>query len=264
MDRGRGGAGRDSGGGRRDRRGSGQRAGVGPGLQRERRAAADQPAHLPGRRAAQQRVTATCWTRCARRAPATSPRLAAPRRSATARSPPPSSTTRLREGQPRWAVVAATTGALIRAKGASASAKLADPGLYSVTFDRDVQRLRDPGDDRRPRAPTRSRPGARSAPGAARTTPTSSPSAPPPWTRTAAPVDIDAGQQPALPRDRPLLGREPARGRRQLSRAPSARRARRAGWGARASRSASCRRRPPGVAPSRPPGSWGRGRTRRR
>jgi hypothetical protein len=44
----------------------------------------------------------------------------------------------LREGQPRWAVVAATTGALVRAKGASASAKLADPGLYSVTFDRDV------------------------------------------------------------------------------------------------------------------------------
>ncbi len=46
--------------------------------------------------------------------------------------------TTLREGQPRWAVVAATTGALTRAKGASAAAKLADPGLYTVTFDRDV------------------------------------------------------------------------------------------------------------------------------
>lgn len=46
--------------------------------------------------------------------------------------------TAVREGQPRWAVVAATTGTLTRGKGASASAKLADPGLYSVTFDRDV------------------------------------------------------------------------------------------------------------------------------
>lgn len=46
--------------------------------------------------------------------------------------------TAVREGQPRWAVVAATSGTLVRAKGASASAKLADPGLYSVTFDRDV------------------------------------------------------------------------------------------------------------------------------
>lgn len=46
--------------------------------------------------------------------------------------------TAVREGQPRWAVVAATTGALTRAKGASAAAKLSDPGLYSVTFDRDV------------------------------------------------------------------------------------------------------------------------------
>ena len=44
----------------------------------------------------------------------------------------------LREGRPRWAVVAATTGALTRAKGASAATKLADPGLYAVTFDRDV------------------------------------------------------------------------------------------------------------------------------
>ncbi len=46
--------------------------------------------------------------------------------------------TAVRESQPRWAVVAATTGALVRAKGASAAAKLADLGLYSVTFDRDV------------------------------------------------------------------------------------------------------------------------------
>lgn len=46
--------------------------------------------------------------------------------------------TAVREGQPRWAVVAATTGALTRGKGAGSAAKLADPGLYSVTFDRDV------------------------------------------------------------------------------------------------------------------------------
>lgn len=46
--------------------------------------------------------------------------------------------TAVREAQPRWAVVAATTGALTRAKGATTSAKLADPGLYTVTFDRDV------------------------------------------------------------------------------------------------------------------------------
>jgi hypothetical protein len=44
----------------------------------------------------------------------------------------------LREGQPRWAVVAAGASTLSRAKGATAAAKLADPGLYSVTFDRDV------------------------------------------------------------------------------------------------------------------------------
>ncbi len=44
----------------------------------------------------------------------------------------------VREAQPRWAVVAATTGALTRGKGATTSAKLADPGLYTVTFDRDV------------------------------------------------------------------------------------------------------------------------------
>lgn len=46
--------------------------------------------------------------------------------------------TAVREGQPRWAVVAETTGALTRGKGATTSAKLADPGLYTVTFDRDV------------------------------------------------------------------------------------------------------------------------------
>lgn len=44
----------------------------------------------------------------------------------------------LREGQPRWAVVAATTGNLVRAKNAVSSAKLVDPGLYTVTFDRDI------------------------------------------------------------------------------------------------------------------------------
>jgi hypothetical protein len=44
----------------------------------------------------------------------------------------------LREGQPRWAVVAAGSGALTRAKGATSSAKLATDGFYTVTFDRDV------------------------------------------------------------------------------------------------------------------------------
>jgi hypothetical protein len=44
----------------------------------------------------------------------------------------------LREGQPRWAVVAAGSGALTRAQGATTSAKLATPGFYTVTFDRDV------------------------------------------------------------------------------------------------------------------------------
>ena len=44
----------------------------------------------------------------------------------------------LREGQPRWAVVAAGASTLARAKGATAAAKLADVGLYTVTFDRDV------------------------------------------------------------------------------------------------------------------------------
>lgn len=44
----------------------------------------------------------------------------------------------VREAQPRWAVVAATSGTLTRGKGATTSAKLADSGLYTVTFDRDV------------------------------------------------------------------------------------------------------------------------------
>lgn len=44
----------------------------------------------------------------------------------------------VREGQPRWAVVAAGSGTLTRAKGATAAAKLATVGLYTVTFDRDV------------------------------------------------------------------------------------------------------------------------------
>jgi hypothetical protein len=47
-------------------------------------------------------------------------------------------TASVREAQPRWAVVTAGTGALSRAKGATAAAKLPDPGLYTVTFDRDV------------------------------------------------------------------------------------------------------------------------------
>jgi hypothetical protein len=44
----------------------------------------------------------------------------------------------VREGQPRWAVVAAGSGALTRARGATAAAKLPGVGLYTVTFDRDV------------------------------------------------------------------------------------------------------------------------------
>ena len=44
----------------------------------------------------------------------------------------------LREGQPRWAVVAATTGNLLRGKNAVSAAKLAALGLYTVTFDRDL------------------------------------------------------------------------------------------------------------------------------
>ena len=46
--------------------------------------------------------------------------------------------TSVREGQPRWAVVEAGSGSLARAKGATASAKLAAVGDYTVTFDRDV------------------------------------------------------------------------------------------------------------------------------
>ena len=44
----------------------------------------------------------------------------------------------LREGQPRWAVVAATTGNLVRGRNAVSAAKLAALGLYTVTFDRDL------------------------------------------------------------------------------------------------------------------------------
>jgi hypothetical protein len=44
----------------------------------------------------------------------------------------------LREGQPRWAVVDAPSGDLVRGKNAVSSAKLTDPGLYTVTFDRDI------------------------------------------------------------------------------------------------------------------------------
>ncbi|MGD9571969.1 MAG: hypothetical protein AB7V62_08805 [Thermoleophilia bacterium] len=47
--------------------------------------------------------------------------------------------TAVREAQPRWAVVAPTTGALVRGKGATTSAKLATTGFYTVTFDRDVR-----------------------------------------------------------------------------------------------------------------------------
>ena len=36
------------------------------------------------------------------------------------------------------AVVEATSGKLVRSRGAASAAKLADPGLYTVTFDRDV------------------------------------------------------------------------------------------------------------------------------
>jgi hypothetical protein len=44
----------------------------------------------------------------------------------------------VREGQPRWAVVTETTGALSRGSGVTTSTKLAGVGLYEVTFDRDV------------------------------------------------------------------------------------------------------------------------------
>jgi hypothetical protein len=46
--------------------------------------------------------------------------------------------TAVREGQPRWAVVAAGSAALTRAKGVTAAAKLPEVGRYTVTFDRDV------------------------------------------------------------------------------------------------------------------------------
>jgi hypothetical protein len=46
--------------------------------------------------------------------------------------------TAARERLPRWAVVAATSGSLVRGRGAASAAKLADPGLYTVTFDRDL------------------------------------------------------------------------------------------------------------------------------
>ncbi|HTI33319.1 MAG TPA: hypothetical protein VL422_06535 [Miltoncostaea sp.] len=46
--------------------------------------------------------------------------------------------TAARERLPRWAVVAATSGSLVRAQGAASAAKAADPGIYTVTFDRDV------------------------------------------------------------------------------------------------------------------------------
>ena len=46
--------------------------------------------------------------------------------------------TAARERLPRWAVVAATSGNLVRGQGAVSAAKLAGPGLYTVTFDRDV------------------------------------------------------------------------------------------------------------------------------
>jgi hypothetical protein len=44
----------------------------------------------------------------------------------------------LREGQPRWAVVAATTGDLVRGKNAVSAAKLPAAGIYTVIFDRDI------------------------------------------------------------------------------------------------------------------------------
>jgi hypothetical protein len=46
--------------------------------------------------------------------------------------------TAARERLPRWAVVAATSGTLVRGHGATASAKTADPGMYTITWDRDV------------------------------------------------------------------------------------------------------------------------------
>jgi hypothetical protein len=46
--------------------------------------------------------------------------------------------TAARERLPRWAVVAATTGNLVRGQGAVSAAKATDPGIYTVTWDRDV------------------------------------------------------------------------------------------------------------------------------
>ncbi len=46
--------------------------------------------------------------------------------------------TAARERLPRWAVVAATTGSLVRGQGAASAAKTTDTGIYTVTFDRDV------------------------------------------------------------------------------------------------------------------------------
>ena len=46
--------------------------------------------------------------------------------------------TAARERLPRWAVVAPTTGSLVRGQGAASAAKATDPGIYTVTFDRDV------------------------------------------------------------------------------------------------------------------------------
>ena len=46
--------------------------------------------------------------------------------------------TAARERLPRWAVVAATTGSLVRGQGAASAAKATDAGIYTVTFDRDV------------------------------------------------------------------------------------------------------------------------------
>ncbi len=46
--------------------------------------------------------------------------------------------TAARERLPRWAVVAATSGSLVRGQGAASAAKATDTGIYTVTFDRDV------------------------------------------------------------------------------------------------------------------------------
>ena len=46
--------------------------------------------------------------------------------------------TAARERLPRWAVVAATSGSLVRGQGAASAAKATGTGIYTVTFDRDV------------------------------------------------------------------------------------------------------------------------------